>query len=104
MSYSDELVGDVLVTAFEGGINYWCDSGEVSGDKDLPYYWRFVHGGEAKIRDAYEGKYHTLKRKDLVRGMRMTSSQRNTDWDIDFDADDADMAVQFAVFGDVIYG
>ena len=116
---SDKLIEDILCTAFEGGITYWAvnvscednkDMKEVSGwkheyltktkKKDAVMYIHTVEGGKVKITKSLilealqqmgDPKYKCTKA--LSRILEET-----------YDADDADIVVQTACFGEVVYG
>ena len=116
---SDKLIEDILCTAFEGGITYWAvnvscednkDMKEVSGwkheyltktkKKDAVMYIHTMEGGKVKITKSLilealqqmgDPKYKCTKA--LSRILEET-----------YDADDADIVVQTACFGEVVYG
>ena len=116
---SDKLIEDILCTAFEGGITYWAvnvscednkDMKEVSGwkheyltktkKKDAAMYIHTVEGGKVKITKSLilealqqmgDPRYKCTKA--LSRILEET-----------YDADDADIVVQTACFGEVVYG
>ena len=116
---SDKLIEDILCTACEGGITYWAvnvscednkDMKEVSGwkqeyltktkKKDAVMYIHTMEGGKVKITKSLilealqqmgDPKYKCTKA--LSRILEET-----------YDADDADIVVQTACFGEVVYG
>lgn len=105
---SDQLAKDILSVAAEGGINYWADS--MKGTQ-FP----------TKIHDSEEDKWYDLTREKfdtglalfLQKGQPSSGSSRfsanmlgseESEEEIDFDAGDADAIIQYALFGDVIYG
>ena len=116
---SDELIEDVLCSAFEGGIVYWADNiscediedmHEVGGWKheyltrtkkeDAVMYIHTVEGGKVKITKSLilealqqmgDPKYKYTKALS-----RILNEQ--------YDSDDADVVVQTACFGEVVYG
>jgi len=128
------LTRDLLVTAFEGGSNYWyliesrhVPKGTKFADfredgrmqpKDIYYHWSQLiptSGGSLKIsvKDDFvpEGKRElfTLDMKALNKGWRLLRQKHpKIYWrivkDEDFDAEDADVFLQLALFGDVVYG
>lgn len=108
---------DVLTTAVEGGINYWA---ECRG-----YRWSDDGPTTADVRDAgYEddgpGEWKHLTRASMVEAFSVLRSDKplalhssyreriNQAWRAadagDIDTTDADIVVQVAVLGDVIYG
>lgn len=127
VSDRDKAYFDVFVTAIEGGINYWAitkgyhwryddeDTTDYDGyyaiisDEDEPFdgepqEWRITRATIAKgVTLFYEyaierdnvGSYQTMAAIALKKGK----------WDdLDFDADTADVIVQLALFGEVVFG
>ena len=72
----NEDIDDIMVSALEGGINYWCRKAEVKG--------------------GYLGEYAS---DQISRGGELILHDTE-----DIDAEDADCIIQYALFGDVIYG
>ncbi len=118
LELDQEFVNDVLITAFEGGIGYWCRSmEELSGNrgKDAlkPDYfapagfeWRFQDEDKNWIEktltiDTFiEGIEKFLGRADS----KITTDEPGKLYAGDIDANDADSIVQLAIFGDYVYG
>lgn len=97
---TDEQIDDLLVTAFEGGITYWCGEVKVVGDFLGGYASEQIsRGGVLKLYDAEEEKWHTLNMSRLLKGLSLS----NIDLE-DYDAGDADTVIQNALFGEVVYG
>lgn len=101
---------DILVAAFEGGINYWADKVEIvisPGKSDRPLNSPaeiIAAGGTANVD--VEGKMHTLNWRKLLNGIRMHCEDTRIDpisLMENHDADDADAIVQYAIFGELIY-
>ena len=101
-------MNDILTTAVEGGINYWA---EVRN-----YSWENVPIVTVEVREedqesAEKPGWHAVSAMDILRivsQIRNHSSQAKG-WNIreivdQHDADIADIAVQLAIFGEVIYG
>lgn len=118
-------VADILTTCFEGGSNYWIGKverrGEASfdvegfeaGDKDRWHSHFCAAGGSLLITEDEEGGSGkpnplTLTADDLVRGIVLAASHYKRDvraWLDDCpDAGESDVALQFAVFGEIVYG
>lgn len=124
---TDEQLDDIMCAALEGGITYWCDEAKVVGD----YLGEYVHeqiacGGQLILSDSEEGKTYELNKEKLLKGLELyltnggdaeTASREIVDtaevavptyeYTIDtceVDAAVADEIVQYALFGDVIYG
>ncbi len=118
---SDSDLFDVLVTAFEGGIDYWgsasvCHAGQGGfpstlkvEDKQFKHGWcALTKTGFVTIDDREDEKKHTLNRLNLEAGLKLAASNHpqllNRIVGGEYDAGDADAVVQLAIFGDVIYG
>lgn len=116
-----ENIDDIMVTALEGGINYWCQKVEVVGD----YLGEFAseqisRDGELKLYaydEAFEKQnIYSLTKDMLLKGLKVYISLDNTeclskahlgDYGIDcgmIDANSADAIIQYALFGDILFG
>lgn len=118
LSITDEDIDDIMAGALEGGINYWCDEAKVNG-KYLGEYAseQISRGGELKLHDMENGKEYLLTREALIEGIVMYL-QNPHPYDIidggdrafiqidtcQCDAVVCDMIIQYAIFGEVIYG
>lgn len=99
---SQEQVDDVLVTAFEGGISYWCSEIRESKPPSDPTTYHsdtLTRGGELELYVIDERKWYKLTLDRLLEAF----GDMEFDFD-DYDAGNADAAVQVAVFGEVVYG
>jgi len=128
---SEEDLWPWISTAFEGGSNYWIES--VNTTKDTENFrqmfadtfehtvvgWRWLHqvpfvlagdskwkGHELEIKSETNTNYITIH--SLFEGLeKMFENSNRHYWDLineDFDAITADVFLQYAVFGEVIYG
>jgi hypothetical protein len=108
---TQDMVDDILVAAFEGGINYWCRIIEVVGGD--------YHGGKyASDVISRGGAIHfftfeeeeppeVLTLKKFIDGFKQYCERVGKDPERVYDNHDAgvaDMIVQYALFGKVIYG
>lgn len=119
----NEDIDDIMVSALEGGINYWCRKAEVKGDYLGEYASdQISRGGELILHDAEENKSYTLSKEKFVEGLKKYIAAGNTGCidqetnsigvytgklNIDpgnIDAGAADCIIQYALFDDVIYG
>lgn len=116
ITITDEDVDDILVSAFEGGINYWCNGvtilGNPVGDCASEHISR---GGDVLIHDGEEGKEYKLTKDDVIRGiikyvMNPTSCDilENVNHKLVLDtgyvdAGVADSIIQYALFGEILY-
>ena|SRR2546429_3169995 len=110
---TEQMVDDILVGAIEGGSNYWCaaihqDQRPEHLSDEKPWYSRWLSiGGTVKVLELEETTWHPLDRAKLEQGIRKAAELRQVsveEFYENHDAGDADIAVQFAIFGQVIYG
>lgn len=112
---NEDMVDQILVTAFDGsygGSNYWADLLELK--KESHPYGRSDMWSEVLIQEREDGEKHKVDKERLARGLKlyiekgMISEGHLADTiqsvATDFDANDADVIVQLAVFGEVTYG
>ncbi len=110
----DELMSDLLCSAFEGGSNYWCTVEDLvypkgKTKKDFTYIYELpFHGGAVKIK-ADEGKgIFTLDRQALDRGwivFRDECARHYADAMCETaDATTGDVFLQACLFGKIVFG
>jgi len=148
MQYSNKDIADLVVTAFEGGIQYWCPAagpvihaanGNQNGapdpnikiwrpmtDAELdpyiidgvvtysnPDFWIEGNGYLLKIDDDGEEVAEVLTAAMIREALDKPPKEPSRYWDdmLDrlrdpgaYDADDADTIIQYAVFGEQVYG
>ena len=114
---TQEDIDDIMVTALEGGINYWCGKAEVDG----PYLGEYAseqisRGGTLILHDTEEGRMEQLTKEKLLQGIRLYAEQpkscdifETVDHELHIDccmvdAEVADSIIQYAVFSEVFYG
>ena len=114
---TDQDIDDIVCTAFEGGINYWCNSVEIVG----ALLGNYTH--EQISKDGYLYLYDIedddekwiLTKSRLLNGIRMyIHNSMVRDYPLilfgneidtsEVDADIADMIIQFALFEDIVFG
>ena len=114
---SGEDIDDIMCSALEGGINYWCGKAEVDG-KYLGEYAseQISRGGTLILHDMGEGRTELLTKEKLLQGIKMYAEQPNRsdifevidhELHIDcgmVDAEVADAIVQYAIFSEIFYG
>lgn len=110
--YRNQDIDDIICTALEGGINYWCDRVEVEGE----YLGEFAsdqisRGGTLILHDSEKLYRYKLTLDKVLKGLETYIRERGLaviyDIDIetiDIDAEDADAIIQYALFGEIIYG
>lgn len=108
---TDQNISDILVTAFEGGINYWTNTPVKVEEwpEDAEFASDVVaKGAPVYIHDDEDNKWEKLTLPNLLNAIRWYLTTYNKTADIfengEYDADDADIIVQYALFGDVVYG
>jgi len=108
----DEDIDDIMVTALEGGITYWCNRAEVVGE----YLGecaseQISRGGMLRLYDCESDAVYELTLDKFLRGLA-TYISGCYDIAVDggrvdpgmIDAEGADCIIQYAIFDDVIYG
>lgn len=112
---TQEDIDDIMASALEGGINYWCCKAEVLGNYLGKYTSEQIsRGGVLKLYDAEEDAVYVLTLSKLLNGITKAISEgyySKYGWydgnEIDtcnVDACVADVIIQLAIFDDVIYG
>ena len=99
--YTNQQIDDLMCSALEGGITYWCNRVTVVGGKYLGEWAsdQISRGGKLLIDDMEEKKTHILTLEKLLKALATEPG-----FDIeDHDAGDADRIVQKAIFGEVVY-
>lgn len=114
MITKDEVLRDVFTTAVEGGVNYWFDVKR--------YEWRDIDSYVAVGTVPDEGdKVYTIDRDVISRGIHKAYANRDLigpkyikqaisdlnygHWDdVDYDAEVADIIVQWGLLGEWYYG
>ena len=111
----------LLTSALEGGSNYWVDHvdmgsapegwqkerDEYGGDWPWPQWLPTIQGGSVIITDEYGDRY-TLRKSDLAKGYKIMEEKYPKKFaEIvtgNHDAITADVFLQCALFGSVVYG
>ena len=111
---TDQDIDDILCAAFEGGINYWALKAEPKdGDfKGTSYTSDALSKGATIIIRTDEGENLELTKEKFMTGLEKAVKQCNHLFRLEregldighIDATSADIVVQMAVFGEVIYG
>jgi hypothetical protein len=115
ITISNQTIGDLLVTALEGGINYWCDratvkreNGQRLSNNEIVDHPDWLPGCEFTFRDADDGIEQTIGFEAFNTALEtMVANHPKHFADIindNHDADTADVLVQLALFGELVYG
>ena len=106
------MLNDIIVTAFEGGIGYWAvlDNTDEPDDKGLfTSSWmtsELLEGKILKFIDVEDkDTVWSLTLNDLLNGVKLNANLRPHDCDLEnMDSTTADCIIQYALFGEIVYG
>ena len=116
---SDELIEDILCTAFEGGITYWANNVSCHDNDDMKKVggWKHKYLTGSKLKEAkliihsIDGGEVAMTKKSIIDALQKMDTpeydcRKALDRLLDggYDADDVDIVVQTACFGEVVYG
>ena len=117
---SDELIENILCTAFEGGITYWAENVSCKDREDMKKVggWKHEYLTKTKLKDAVmyihesqTGEKYPITKKSIIDALQKMDNPKYSCTkalgrilDETYDACDADIAVQMACFGQVVYG
>ncbi len=109
MHLTEDDIDGIIVGAFEGGINYW---GYLAPMPDKPKGEPSSQWATRKLLDGYfvhildqedENERWTLNLDMLKKGIQMNIQQRTRKYE-DYDAEDYDCIIQYALFDSLVYG
>ena len=117
---SDELIEYILCAAFEGGITYWAENVSCKDNKDMKEVggWKHEYLTKTKKKDAVmyiheteTGEKYPITKKSIIDALQKMDSPEykytkalGRILDETYDAGDADLVLQMACFGEVVYG
>mgnify|MGYP003146219560 FL=1 len=116
---SDELIEHVLCSAFEGGIVYWANNISCEDKEDMQKVGGWKHEYLTKTEKEDAVMYlHTMEggKVKITKSLILEALQQMGDpkykytkalsriLNGQYDSDDADIVVQTACFGEVVYG
>ena len=113
---SQEDVDDIMCTALEGGVNYWCKRATIVKcdklPKDLEYTSQAISRGLSVLLEDEDGEWekdtasYTLTLDRLKIGLRLYGQTHGFAHPTveNIDASAADSIIQFSLFGREIYG
>ena len=119
LEISDELIEDILCSAFEGGITYWANNISCEDKKDMEKVggYKSEYLTKTKKKDAkliiwtVDDEKPKITKKSIIDALQKmdTPEYKYTKalsriLEQTYDADDADIVVQTACFGEVVYG
>lgn len=110
-----ENIDDIMASALEGGINYWCSEAEVVEEKRCADWGheQIAREGALILHDAESDDKWELNLEKFLNGFKLWlenggdqySAVENGEVDCcKIDGGCADEIVQYAIFGEVVYG
>lgn len=115
LKITEEDIDDIMVAALEGGINYWANKAEVVGE--CLNEWashQISKGGAIRLHDYEEDEWYELTLEKFLSGIGKWYEKGGdfyeavqVDGTLDccnIDATVADSIVQYALFGEVVFG
>jgi hypothetical protein len=105
----EQLLKDIVITAVEGGINYWAAVANYDPDEGrvLVYDQEEDDGEEHQVDlDTIRTAIAAVKSNPQIapRFIGQVNQMLDADPELDFDADTADALLQIGLFGEVVYG
>lgn len=107
-------IDDIMVCALEGGITYWCSETEVVEKEYFGEYAsdQISRGGSLKLYDCESDETYILTLEKLLNGLVLAAKKGYADeWfddarldTMNIDSEAADIIIQMALFGYVVYG
>ena len=113
VTYTQQDIDDILCSALEGGITYWCGEAEVVGEHLGDFASdQISRGGILKLYDNEDDACYELTLEKFQKGLQKFLEERGKEVidehgaldTTELDANDADLIVQYALFGEVVYG
>lgn len=115
VTLTQQDIDDIMVSALEGGINYWCREAEVVEEKRCAEWGheQIAHDGGLILYDAESNDKWELTREKFLEGFKLWLENGGDKYgavsngEVDcgkIDAECADSIIQYAIFGEVIYG
>ena len=113
VNLTQQDIDDIMVSALECGINYWCREAEVVEEKRCGDWGheQIARGGSLILHDAESPDKWELTLEKFLNGVKLyfedgchVKVEDNRIDTGDMDANDADCIVQFAIFGEVVFG
>lgn len=115
ITVTQQDIDDIMVSALEGGITYWCRKAEVVGDYLGEYASdQISRGGALKLYDAESDDVWVLTLEKLLHGIEKAY---DGNWFKDYgwcdgsvidtcevDGEVADTIVQYALFDELVFG
>lgn len=115
VTLTEQDIDDIMVAALEGGINYWCDEAEVIEEKRVADWGheQIARGGVLVLHDAESEDTWELNLDKFLNGFKLWIEAGGDQYNAiekgevdccNIDADCADEIVQYALFGELVFG
>ncbi len=114
VTITSEDIDDIMVAALEGGITNWCRGVEVVGEPLGEYASdQISRGGALLLFDSESSDTWILTRDKFIRGFKLWLESDTCECGIhlngkvdtsDIDAECADAIIQYALFGELVFG
>ena len=116
LEISDELIENILVTAFEGGSTYWAKWANIADKKDAKKVACFTseYLTRTKKKDAKliiwtdDDDKIEITKKSIIDALQQIDSEYpetlNRILNEEYDADDTDIVLQMACFKEIVFG
>ena len=106
---SDTDIEECLVGAFEGGSNYWLEKVLVVDNdyKGGKYASNVIGLGGGLLLETTEGEKHALTQAKMIDGFQKYIDNNGMHYPFDYGQPDAytyDTILQYALFGELVYG
>ena len=115
---SDEMIEDILCSAFEGGSTYWATNVSCKDKEDMKKVggYKSEYLTRTKLKDAVmyihtEDNKYPITKKSIIDALQKMDDPENgctkalgRILDETYDSGDTDLVLQMACFGEVVYG
>lgn len=113
---TEDDVDSIMVSALEGGINYWCSEAEVVEERRCADWGheQIARGGALILHDAESDDKWELSIENFIKGFRLwlengddrygAVDDDGTVYAGEIDGEMADCIIQYALFGEVVFG
>ena len=112
LEFREEDINDLMVTALEGGINYWCRKAKIvkipEGVDEILASDVISKNGILELYDAESSDKWELTLEKFMKGVKFVCEREGyssvEDLMDNYDADTADIIVQYAIFNEIVFG
>lgn len=111
---TDQMIDDVLCSAFEGGSTYWCGEVKMNDKTKMTGKAEYLSsavslGAVLAVQDTEggEGRWLYLDKAKITKGIEAAAvhaGETVAHWYDNHDGEQADCALQFALFDELVYG